>query len=246
VAQLGAGSTFHLEVDGLDRTGPITVPDTGAWTTWQTITTPGIPMTAGVRVLRVVIDTANSGGGGNYNWFRLAVNGSPPPPPPPPPSLAYGGTPVSLPGIVQSENFDTGGEGVSYHDASAGNSGGAYRSTDVDIATTQDPASNGFYLGWARVGEWVNYTVNATQTRSYAVSVRVANLGAGAQLRIDVDGVAATNVISLPNTGDWDVWQTFSLGSIALSQGQHVVRLVMVTRNVENNGVGNYGFLSFQ
>jgi hypothetical protein len=243
VAQLGAGSTFHVEVDGVDKTGPITVPDTGGWQTWQTITTPNIPLTAGVRVLRVVFDTANSGGAGNYNWFRLTGNGSPPPPPP---SLAWGGTPAPLPGVLQAENFDTGGEGVSYHDTSPGNSGGAYRSTDVDIATTQDPLSSGFYLGWTRVGEWVNYTVNVTQTRAYAVSARVANLGAGAQFRIDVDGVAATGVLSLPNTGGWDTWQTLALGNVSLSQGQHVVRLVMVTRNVENNGVGNYGFLSFQ
>ena len=50
------GATFHVEVDGVDRTGPIAVPDTGGWQTWQTITTTGIPLTAGQRVLRVVLD----------------------------------------------------------------------------------------------------------------------------------------------------------------------------------------------
>jgi carbohydrate binding protein with CBM6 domain len=212
---------------------------------YQTITTPGIPLTSGVRVLRVVFDTAATGGAGNFNWFRFSTS-STPPPPPPPPSLAFGGTPVALPGVVQAVNFDTGGEGVSYHDSSAGNAGGQYRNTDVDIAASTDPGGNGFYLGWARAGEWVKYTVNATQTRNYAASIRVANLGSGAKIQLEVDGTAVTGLVALPNTGAWDAWFTLSFGNIALSQGQHVIRLVMVNSNFENNGVGNYGYFQFQ
>jgi len=73
LANVGTGATFHVEVDGVDRTGPIAVPDTGGWQNWQTVATTGIPLTAGVRVLRVVLDSVASGGGvGNYNWFRLS------------------------------------------------------------------------------------------------------------------------------------------------------------------------------
>jgi carbohydrate binding protein with CBM6 domain len=80
VANVGTGATFHVEVDGVDRTGPIAVPDTSGWQTWQTISTAGIPLTAGQRVLRIVLDRIASGGGvGNYNWFRL-VQSTPTPP----------------------------------------------------------------------------------------------------------------------------------------------------------------------
>ena len=246
VAQVGTGTTFHVEVDGVDRTGRIAVPDTGGWQTWQTITTTGIPMSAGVRVLRVVFDTAATGGAGNYNWFRFSLAGTPPPPPPPPTNLAFNGTPASLPGIEPAPNFDTGGEGVSYHDSSAGNAGGVYRSTDVDIATSNDLSGNGFYLGWARLGEWVKYTVDAQQSRNYAATVRVANLGSGAKFRLEVDGTDVTGLIALPNTGAWDAWVTLSMGNINLSQGLHTLRIVMAATNVENNGVGNYGYFQFQ
>ena len=40
---------------------------------------------------------------------------------------AYGGTPRSLPGKVESEDYDTGGEGVAYHDSNTTNQGGQYR-----------------------------------------------------------------------------------------------------------------------
>jgi hypothetical protein len=241
VANIGAGAQFHVEVDGVDRTGQIAVPDTGGWQSWQTVTLPGIPLSAGRRVIRVSLDaTGSAGGAGNFNWFRFVSGTSTPP------SAAYGGTPVSLPGIVQAENFDEGGQGAAYNDASAQNSGGVYRATSVDIGPTNDPSSGGFYVGWTRAGEWLEYTVNITQTRTYGVNVRVANVGSGATFRIEIDGVDRTGPLAVPNTGGWDLWLTISAGSIPLDQGQHVVRLVMLTANRENAGVGNFGFLQFQ
>ena len=97
---------------------------------------------------------------------------------PSPPSSgtpAYSGSPVALPGIVQAENFDNGGEGSAYHDGSAGNNGGAYRSTDVDI----EAASEGSYdIGWTSAGEWLNYTVNVSAAGNYTVGLRIASPGA--------------------------------------------------------------------
>ncbi|HJR58568.1 MAG TPA: carbohydrate-binding protein [Vicinamibacterales bacterium] len=242
VANIGAGGRFHVEVDGVDRSGPVTVPETGGWQTWQTITVSGIPLTAGQRVIRISLDTAGSSGGvGNYNWFRFVAGTSPPPPSP-----AYGGTPAPLPGIVQAENFDVGSQGVAYVDASAGNAGGVYRSTDVDIGPTSDPSSGGYYVGWTRVGEWLKYSVNVTETRNYTLNVRVANVGSGATFRIEVDDVDRTGPIAVPNTGGWDLWQTLSVSGISLTQGPRVIRLVMLTRNVENAGVGNFSYFQFQ
>jgi phosphatidylserine/phosphatidylglycerophosphate/cardiolipin synthase-like enzyme len=246
VANLGTGARLHIEVDGVDRTGPIAVPDTGGWQAWTTITTPGISLTAGQRIVRVVFDSAGSGGGaGNYNWFRF-VEGTLTSPVTPTPT-PFGGTPAVLPGVVQAEHFDDGGQGLAYYDASAGNSGSVYRNTDVDIAAGSDSLSPGHYVGWTRAGEWLQYTVNVTQARAYALSVRVANLGSGATFRVEVDGVDVTGPVQVPNTGGWDLWQTLPVTLTApLSQGQRVIRLVMLTRNGENSGVGNYGYLSFQ
>jgi hypothetical protein len=176
---------------------------------------------------------------GNFNWLRFTESTSSNP------TTPYGGTPVDLPGVVQVENFDLGSADVAYHDAGAGNSGNAYRSTDVDIGPTADPSNNGYYVGWTRAGEWLKYTVNVTQTRNYGLHVRVANVGSGARFRIEVDGVDLTGPVSVPDTGAWDAWQTVSL-SVPLMAGQHVLRLVMVASNGQNAGVGNYGYLWFE
>jgi Carbohydrate binding module (family 6)/Calcineurin-like phosphoesterase/Purple acid Phosphatase, N-terminal domain len=240
VANIGTGAAFHVEIDGVDRTGSIAVPHTGGWQTWQTISKTGVQLSAGQHLLRVVLRTVSaSNGAGNFNWFRLSSGSGPSTP-------AFGGTPAALPGVLQAENFDTAGPGVSYWDAGAGNSGGVYRTTNVDIGPTNDPGSGGYYVGWTRVGEWLQYTVEVTQTRTYTMTVRVANVGSGATFRVEVDGVAVTGPIAVPDTGDWDAWRTLSAGAVSLTQGPHVVRLVMLTRNAENAGVGNFGFVQFQ
>jgi Carbohydrate binding module (family 6) len=72
VAQNGTGGTFHVEVDGANRTGAIAVPNTGGWQVWTTVTRTGISLTAGVHVVRVVMDADGSGGSvANFNWFRI-------------------------------------------------------------------------------------------------------------------------------------------------------------------------------
>jgi len=68
------GGTFHLECDGRDITGEITLPGTGHWHTWHTLRREGLQLPAGRHVLRLVFD---SGGGlsscGSINWLRFTL-----------------------------------------------------------------------------------------------------------------------------------------------------------------------------
>ena len=72
VASNGAGGTFHLEVDGVNVTGSMTVPTTGGWQVWNTITRTGVQLTAGAHVVRVVMDANGATGSiANFNWFAI-------------------------------------------------------------------------------------------------------------------------------------------------------------------------------
>jgi hypothetical protein len=72
VASKGAGGKFHIEVNGVDKTGPISVPDTAGWQVWTTVTKTGVALAAGQQVVRVVMDTNGvSGSVGNFNWFAI-------------------------------------------------------------------------------------------------------------------------------------------------------------------------------
>jgi carbohydrate binding protein with CBM6 domain len=73
VASNGAGGVFHIEVDGNDATGAMTVPNTGGFQIWRTITAAGVSLTAGPHVIRVVMDSVGpiTGSVGNFNWFEV-------------------------------------------------------------------------------------------------------------------------------------------------------------------------------
>jgi hypothetical protein len=57
VAANGDGKVFHIEMDGTDVTGPIAVPNTGGWQTWQTVTVNNIHLTEGEHVMRIAFDS---------------------------------------------------------------------------------------------------------------------------------------------------------------------------------------------
>ncbi len=120
VASTGAGGTFHIELDGVNKTGPLTIPNTGGWQAWRTIS-QAVTLAPGAHVLRVSFDTNGATGAvGNLNYLRITgpTGGGPTP---------FGGTPRAIPGTIQAEDYDEGGERVAYHDTSSGNSGGQYR-----------------------------------------------------------------------------------------------------------------------
>jgi len=57
VAKNGTGGLFHIEMDGVDITGPIAVPNTGGWQTWANVTLQNINLTAGQHSMRIVFDS---------------------------------------------------------------------------------------------------------------------------------------------------------------------------------------------
>ena len=136
----------------------------------------------------------------------------------------YGGIPWTVPGILEAEDYDTGGEGVAYHDRSVGNKGGKYRTEDIDIRYSK---SEGYYTFSNARGEWLEYTVDVAATDEYRLDFRVATPKDGRLLRVDLDGVDVSGLIHVPNTGGWQAWQTFSAAA-NLSAGQHVLRVTFV------------------
>ena len=56
VASKKPGGTFHLEFDGVDRSGPIAIPDTGGWQILRVIRASGVELQAGVQTMRMVMD----------------------------------------------------------------------------------------------------------------------------------------------------------------------------------------------
>jgi hypothetical protein len=139
----------------------------------------------------------------------------------------YGGTPWPIPGTIEAENYDLGGEGVAYHDSDTTNTLGADRTDGVDIKACTDASGCGYAVGTFGTGEWMNYTVNVASAGTYSFSARTATIAA-ASFHLEIDGVSSAVAIAVPaNETWWDQgWITVTGPSLALTAGTHLVRIV--------------------
>ena len=149
---------------------------------------------------------------------------------------AFGGTPTALPGQLEAENYDLGGEGIAYHDIDVANQGGAYRTEGVDVQATTD-IGGGYNVGYTANGEWLKYTVNITASGNYNIGFRTASTSTAGVISLQVDGNTVAGPVSLPNTGAWQTWATTTVFNIALTAGQHVITLQIVTGGFNLNYV---------
>ena len=150
----------------------------------------------------------------------------------------YTGTPYSdaqykggaqiLPGKLQCEYYDFGGEGVAFHDSDSINSGsgrlnpadGSYlhefrmnEAVDISYTKFQDPPidNNAFnlvepkkdqlYIGWTKPGEWTKYTVKVTESGTYQLGIMFTSNKNG-KISIAVNDKDDTGLITLPSTAN--------------------------------------------
>src|SRR5947209_14181633 len=69
----------------------------------------------------------------------------------------FQGQPQGVPGTIEFEKYDNGGEGVAYHDTTSTNDGGQFRNDGVDVGAAAD-TGGGYFVGSTNSGEWLNYT----------------------------------------------------------------------------------------
>jgi hypothetical protein len=75
---------------------------------------------------------------------------------------------LGLPATIECEQFDVGGEGVSYHDTTPNNIGGKYRNEDVDLFRCEDYGSTrGYGVGHVATGEWPKYSITNSEVGTY-------------------------------------------------------------------------------
>ncbi len=134
-----------------------------------------------------------------------------------------------IPGKVMCAYYDTGGEGIAYHDTDAKNHGsgelnpadGTYLNEfriaeGVDISYTKfkrdpiiddnpydkvTPPADLLYVGWTVPGEWFNITVDVTEAGTYTADLLYTSNRGGA-ISIDVNGHPATDTLAIPTTFD--------------------------------------------
>ena len=145
------------------------------------------------------------------------------------------GKPATLPGTLQTEYYDKGGEGAAYHDNDAQNQGDAnYRASEgVDIVN----GNNGRALGYTSTGEWVEYTIDVQEAGNYSFKATVSSgvNNSGFSINLNKNGkITKLADIKVPQTGS-NSWDTYRVVEGTLSQpleaGEQILRIVITGSN---------------
>eukprot|EP00904_Undaria_pinnatifida_P012633 jgi/Undpi1/84/HiC_scaffold_1.g00084.m1 len=205
--------------------GLVSVPNTGGWSSYEDVSVSGGGdggLDAGINHIWLCVVSA----GLNVDFFSMTPTEGP-----------YGGVAATVPGLIEVEEFDYGGEGVAYTDTSETNEGGAFR---TDEAVDIEPVGDGFVVGWMGKDEYMRYTVDVTENvDAFDFSFRVSSNSGFGKLRIVTGGTGCdsystslSGLVSVPNTGGWYSYEDVSVsggGDGGLDAGINHIWLCVVS-----------------
>ncbi len=159
----------------------------------------------------------------------------------------FGGTPLKIPGMIQIEDYDTGGSGIAYKVSGnvKGSTCGFTRTDLIDLQCTGQAGSptdqtegtcaklmGDVYLGYIGTGDWMNYTVTVQEAGTYQISV---HSGGSSTPKLMFTFTPTVKTAALPLMGTsgcgveaYHVWTVQNIGTIALQPGTYVMRLDFV------------------
>jgi PKD repeat protein len=134
----------------------------------------------------------------------------------------FSGSPVAVPGRIEAEEYDLGGEGIAYHDVDANNIGLAFRPDEgVDI---EGAAGGGYDVYWIVAGEWLEYTFSVAEPGYYDFIPYVSTVPGFGDFTLSIDNVDVSGRRNVASTGGWQFWTPLPVTGVPLTAGTHILR----------------------
>ena len=148
---------------------------------------------------------------------------------------------IEIPGIIQAENFDKGGEGMTFHDSDSDRQGDKnYRSDGEGVDFVK--GNGGTVIGYTAKNEWLEYTIDVQEAGTYSYIATVSSGTTGSGFNIGIKKLTSTGAptsanttsVSVPQTGNnsWDTYKTVE-GELKkdLEAGQQILRITITGAN---------------
>jgi hypothetical protein len=132
----------------------------------------------------------------------------------------YKGTPASIPGIIEAENYDTGGQGVAFNDDAIKEGNLSIRPGDnVDLGSD---GGIGVVVAWFNPREWLEYTVNI-ELGNYNIDLFAASaLTSQGILKISIADKEIAS-INVSGTNGWNTYKSFSTQNVVVQAAKETV-----------------------
>lgn len=143
----------------------------------------------------------------------------------------YKGAPLPIPGRIEAEDFDLGGQGAGFYDMARSNEGGAYREEEGNYVGVGEGAS-GYHVGWTSTGDWMNYTVDVQKASAYKMTLRYStDAGQDKSVCVMLDDEVLSSVALKATSGNEDyadctVW-------VEMPEGTHNLRVQIMNGGMD-------------
>ncbi|MBT2799159.1 carbohydrate-binding protein, partial [Halomonas sp. ISL-104] len=220
----GKSITAAFEQGGsFQGSSSVNLPNTGSFTSFQTVGPLTFDLEAGEQVLRLTFN------GGQLDLQSFSFE-----------AIDLGEEDEQqpfntnqIPWLVENDglvlaavNYDTGGQDIAYNDSSENQEGSNFRGDGVDIV------GNGSAIGWIENNEWVEYTINVAQAGTYELSFLSALGSTGGAARSITASFAqgdspytTTSPVSVGFSGSWTTFVPTDSVQVDLEAGVQVLRL---------------------
>ena len=180
----------------------------------------------------------------------------------------------TIPGQIQCELYDEGGQGIAYNDSDAVNNGsgklnpndGTFLNTfrmneGVDISYTKtnntdnnpynlvEPLTKQLYVGWTEPGEWINYTIDITKAGTYQLAL-MYTANADGKISLSLDGIDISGRLLVRSTYNhketvpWRQWHHWNKAENFATITLPEGRHILTLHTVDNGNM-NYDYLEF-
>ncbi len=124
-----------------------------------------------------------------------------------------------IPGKIEGEHYDLGGEGMAYHDNGTKQGDQSFRPGDNVDVVAKASASNGRSVGYSNNGEWLAYSVDI-QAGKYDIILTYAS-GAPTQgdLQVSINDNVVGTITNITNSGSWTTFTTTKISNVTLGGG---------------------------
>ena len=145
------------------------------------------------------------------------------------PQTPYNDVMHTIPGKIEFEDYDEGGQNRAYYDADMENQGKQYREDRVDIVTVavDDDPSEGYAIGFTNEGEWLEYSVQVKESKAYEYELRTACGLNTSGIQLFLDDKEVSQEIEIPNTEDWNTYTVVKGKTGELTEGEHILRVLL-------------------